>query len=289
MPEPDIDQYFSLLENPIRRRLLELLAREELYPLQLARELGISPTGVMKHLNLLEKVGLVGSRSEASPQGPPRKLYVTRAGFAIRVAVGPNTFEQSIIRLTGDSNLPLKRDEATGMVRIPPRRRGRDSIKVKVKLEEGDESDPESDMEVLGPEETDDEARYRVSAARSREALSHDGLKKRVRVAVTEARQLDPRSRLSLFAHVSDEMEKALGDNIQRHKELLELKRLVQGEVAHMAHETGCTYDERKVLYCRLDHPTAPISRLAELTDLREGIIRKLEARLRARHLLDEQ
>lgn len=296
MSEPDIDQYFFLLENPIRRRLLELLSREELYPLQLARELGISPTGIMKHLNLLEGAGLVGSRPEASPQGPPRKLYATRAGFAIRVAVGPNTFEQRIVRLTGDSSLPLIREDGKGLVRMAPRRPGRERIKVTLK--EGEDSSGEGDMEVLGPEEADGSGAGSgagaVEPGRSREGsspetLSHEALKKRIRVTVTEARQLDPRSRLSLFAHVSDEMEKALGDNIQRHKELLELKRLVQGEVAHMARETGCTYDERKVLYCRLDHPTAPVSQLAELTDLREGIIRKLEARLRARHLLDQE
>ncbi len=290
MAEPDIDTYFFLLENPIRRRLLELLAREELYPLQLARELGISPTGIMKHLNLLEKAGLVGSRSEPSPQGPPRKLYATRAGFAIRVAVGPNTFEQRIVRLTGDSSLPLIREDGKGLVRVQRPRPGKGRIKVK--LEEGEDGTVEGEMEILGPEELDDEAGGKGKAdgeGLSPEAVSHEALKKRIRVAVTQARQLDPRSRLSLFAHVSDEMEKALADNINRHKELLELKRLVQGEVAHMAHETGCTYDERKVLYCRLDNPTAPISQLAELTELREGIIRKLEARLRARHLLDEE
>ena len=148
-----------------------------------------------------------------------------------------------------------------------------------------DQTKARGDIEVLGPETHGGSDGVKATA----ETSSHEMLKKRVRVAVTQARQLDPRSRLSLFAHVIDEMEKALADNAMRHKELLELKRLVQGEVGHMAHETGCTYDERKVLYCRLDHPTAPVSRMAELTDLREGIIRELEARLRARHLLDEE
>lgn len=288
MTEPDLDQYFYLLENPVRRRLLELLSREELYPLQLARELGISPTGVMKHLNLLEEAGLVGSRSVPSPQGPPRKLYAATAGFAIRVAVGPNTFEQRIIRLTGDATLPQVQTEAKGIIHIRPKKPRHQRVKIKIETE----GEKDEEMEVLGPEGSEDPRRDPGDDSLkglTPEEASHERLKQRIRVAVTEARNLDPRARLALFAHVMDEMEKALSKNAQRHKELLEMKRLVQSEVGQMAHETGCTYDERKVLYCRLDHPTAPVSRLAELTDLREGLIRELEERLRKRHLLDRE
>ena len=120
-----------------RRRLLELLSREELYPLQMARELGISPTGVMKHLNLLEEAGLVGSRSMSSPQGPPRKVYASTAGFAIRVAVGPNTFEQRIVRLTGDATLPTVQDADQGLVRVQ-RHRSRSGETIRVTITENE-------------------------------------------------------------------------------------------------------------------------------------------------------
>ena len=38
----EINDLFYLLENPTRRRILQLLSRERLYPLQLSREIDVS-------------------------------------------------------------------------------------------------------------------------------------------------------------------------------------------------------------------------------------------------------
>lgn len=276
MDELDLDQFIFLLENPARRRLLELLSREELYPLQLARELGISPTGVMKHLNLLERHGLVDSRSEPSPQGPPRKQYHTSAGFAFRVAVGPNTFEQRFIRLTGERSLPQVQKQSRGLVRVP--------VRSPSQQPQAQAQQPPQEADAAPADK--EKAPTNLTSVETRE---HEHLQRRVAEAVRQARELDPRARLGLLAHVMDEVERALDRNARRHQELLELKRLAQAEVARMAHQTGCTYQERKVLYCRLDHPTASLSHLAELTDLREGLIREVEERLRARHLITHE
>jgi predicted transcriptional regulator len=71
---------FSVLENPIRRKILSKLAKEQHYPLQ-------------KHLKVLEDNGLVVSFEERSTLGgPPRKSYVSKKHISLRIDIGPNTF-----------------------------------------------------------------------------------------------------------------------------------------------------------------------------------------------------
>ena len=38
----EVDELFYLLENPTRRRILQLLSVERLYPLQLSREIDVT-------------------------------------------------------------------------------------------------------------------------------------------------------------------------------------------------------------------------------------------------------
>jgi predicted transcriptional regulator len=84
---------FSVLENPIRRKILSKLAKEQHYPLQLSKELNISQQAIMKHLKVLEDNGLVVSFEERSTLGgPPRKSYVSKKHISLRIDIGPNTF-----------------------------------------------------------------------------------------------------------------------------------------------------------------------------------------------------
>ena len=46
----EVDELFYLLENPTRRRILQLLSVERLYPLQLSKEID-----VWEHLFLINK------------------------------------------------------------------------------------------------------------------------------------------------------------------------------------------------------------------------------------------
>lgn len=94
----NIDDLLWVLQNPTRRRILELLSQETHYPLQIARELGISQQAVMKHLKVLEEYGLVRSFEEPSDTGgPPRKYYAPVKGFSIRIDAGPGIFDTVII------------------------------------------------------------------------------------------------------------------------------------------------------------------------------------------------
>ena len=46
------DEALRLLENKVRRQILERLVREPHYPLQLAQQIGVSQQAIMKHLKI---------------------------------------------------------------------------------------------------------------------------------------------------------------------------------------------------------------------------------------------
>lgn len=97
MNSKELDSIISVLENPIRRKILAKLAEEHHYPLQLSKELNISQQAIMKHLKVLEEHNLVESFEEKSTLGgPPRKCYVSNKYISLRIDIGPNTFRSDI-------------------------------------------------------------------------------------------------------------------------------------------------------------------------------------------------
>lgn len=99
MPNSDgdieLDDVLAVLENPIRRRILQKLSREMNYPLQLSKELNVSQQAIMKHLKVLEDNDFVVSIEERSDKGgPPRKVYVPRKRYCVRIDIGPNTYNE---------------------------------------------------------------------------------------------------------------------------------------------------------------------------------------------------
>lgn len=88
-----LDGLLRVLENPTRRRILERLARESHYPLQLSKELGVSQQAVVKHLRALEEGGLVTSTEEKSDLGGPnRRAYRATERFSLQIDMGPRMF-----------------------------------------------------------------------------------------------------------------------------------------------------------------------------------------------------
>ena len=90
----EVDELFYLLENPTRRRILQLLSVERLYPLQLSREINVTQQAVVKHLRILEQHGLVKSRDEPSSRGPNRRVYTPSREVSLHIDVGPSTYKQ---------------------------------------------------------------------------------------------------------------------------------------------------------------------------------------------------
>ena len=101
----EIDDLFYLLENPTRRRILQLLSRERLYPLQLSREIDVSQQAVVKHLRILEEHGMVASRDEPSDRGPNRRVYRASRSVSLHIDVGPTTFREQAAPMAEDAEL----------------------------------------------------------------------------------------------------------------------------------------------------------------------------------------
>ena len=88
----DTDQALMLLENKVRRDILQHLVREPHYPLQLAELIGVSQQAVMKHLKVLEKAGFVDSEMVPSEKGgPPKRIYLVKQSFSMRIDVSRRT------------------------------------------------------------------------------------------------------------------------------------------------------------------------------------------------------
>src|SRR3990172_767050 len=71
----DGERWLDLLGNEHRRKLLRMLAFRPMYLEQIARFLGITPRAVLKHLDQLEKEGIV-RKEEVSREYGGRKLQV---------------------------------------------------------------------------------------------------------------------------------------------------------------------------------------------------------------------
>ena len=94
----EVDQLFHLLENPTRRRILQLLSVERLYPLkmhkQLSKEMDVTQQSIVKHLKILEEHGIVESKDEPSSRGPNRRVYTATREISLHIDVGPSTYKQ---------------------------------------------------------------------------------------------------------------------------------------------------------------------------------------------------
>ena len=92
-----MDLFLKILENPIRRLIVERLSQEPNYPLQLAKDLGLGQQLVAKHLKIMEDSGFLKSFIASSPSGPKRKIYELNRSVSIILDVAPHLFKQKIL------------------------------------------------------------------------------------------------------------------------------------------------------------------------------------------------
>jgi predicted transcriptional regulator len=93
----DLNLLIKILENPVRRKIIECLSQEPSYSLRISKQLGLGQALVAKHLNIMEKSGLVKSRIEKSSFGAQRKMFRLAKSFSIIVDVAPHLFKQDVI------------------------------------------------------------------------------------------------------------------------------------------------------------------------------------------------
>jgi len=93
----DLDRVFKALGNETRRRILRFLAQRAHYPYELSTMLGLTPRGVFKHLESLQKAGLVEREHGESELGPDRVYYRLNVQFGLSTTILPDAF---VVRLT---------------------------------------------------------------------------------------------------------------------------------------------------------------------------------------------
>ena len=93
----NLDEFIKILENPIRRKIIECLSQEPSFSLRLSKQLSLGQQLVTKHLNIMEKAGLVESKIEDSPRGAQRRVFWLAKSFSIIIDVAPHLFKQNII------------------------------------------------------------------------------------------------------------------------------------------------------------------------------------------------
>ena len=127
----DLDEALGILQNKARRAIIERLVREPHYPLQLAKQIGISQQAVMKHLGMLEKAGFVVKMKVASNKGgPPKNIYSVQQAISIRIDLGPDLFQCTQRVLPAGGPLKLSNKLSGDIVKVAEVVSGRKMIGV---------------------------------------------------------------------------------------------------------------------------------------------------------------
>lgn len=84
----NIDVLLEVLGNDTHRRILQLLADEPRYFIQLSKDLGVSQQAVLKHLEVLERNGFVTSfEGDSDFAAPKRKYYQLNRSFMLAIGM----------------------------------------------------------------------------------------------------------------------------------------------------------------------------------------------------------
>ena len=88
MKVDNIDVLLEVLGNDTRRRILQLLADEPRYFIQLSKDLGVSQQAVLKHLEILERNGFVSSfEADSDFAAPKRKYYQLNRSCMLAIGI----------------------------------------------------------------------------------------------------------------------------------------------------------------------------------------------------------
>lgn len=126
----ELDALLSLVENPTRRQILERIAKEPSYPLQLSKELRISTQAVLKNLVLMEQYGIVQKMDVKSDMGPNRSVYSPSTEFTLVVDMRAHMFSARLIQSetsdeVHDGDLKERLEEIEQRIRELDRERSR--------------------------------------------------------------------------------------------------------------------------------------------------------------------
>ena len=105
----EIGELLDLLGNDTRRRILESLANEPKYFIQLSKEIGVSQQAVLKHLFLLEKFGLIESfKAKSNLAAPDRKYFQLNRSVYLSIGITGNSMEIKMENIKGPNKAKPK-------------------------------------------------------------------------------------------------------------------------------------------------------------------------------------
>jgi ArsR family transcriptional regulator len=113
LTNPDnIDVLLDVLGNETRRRILQLLADEPRYFIQLSKDLGVSQQAVLKHLEILERYGFVSSfEGESDFAAPKRKYFQLSRSCMLAVGITNDAVQFVFHDIPQDGGDSAKRSE----------------------------------------------------------------------------------------------------------------------------------------------------------------------------------
>ena len=83
----------NILSSQTRCKILSILAEEPMYFNQLARKVRVGQQAILRHMNALEKSGIIESYEEKSTLGGPnRKYYRIRTSFNMSISLSKDSF-----------------------------------------------------------------------------------------------------------------------------------------------------------------------------------------------------
>lgn len=93
LEQEELDKLLSVIENPVRRKIIKRLSEGPAHAFQLAKELNLGQPLVAKHMKVMEENGFVTFDIETDTHtGPERKKYSLARSFTITMDLAPNTY-----------------------------------------------------------------------------------------------------------------------------------------------------------------------------------------------------
>lgn len=86
------DKILQIVGNETRRNILTILSEEPRYISEISKQLEVTQPAILKHLNILEKAGLIKSFWRKSPVGAARKYYVICDSVGVEISINPKVF-----------------------------------------------------------------------------------------------------------------------------------------------------------------------------------------------------
>ncbi|HKU48492.1 MAG TPA: helix-turn-helix domain-containing protein [Nitrososphaera sp.] len=106
----DSDAILDILGNDTRRRILAALADEPMYFNQLAKEIDIGQQAMLRHVEALEKIGLIETYAEKSDFGAPnRKYYKLSSAFTLTISLSEDDFSITNKKIEASPNKESKK------------------------------------------------------------------------------------------------------------------------------------------------------------------------------------